>query len=126
MARILIIDDNDAVRTFLSRILESLGYTVGAAADGIEASALIRTDLFDAVLLDMVLPGKRGDELIRELREVAPETRIVAMSGGPLEMEAVAASGGGRDHCRALLKPFSISELQGILVELLGETSHSH
>jgi len=120
MSRILIIDDNDAVRLFLIRILEGQGHVVTGAVDGFEASEKIHAESYDVVLLDMVLPGKRGAELIRELRAVSAETRIVAMSGGPLEAEAIAAAGGGRTRCRALFKPFSISELQKILDELLG------
>ena len=82
MSRILIVDDNEAVRTILSQMLRADGYAVQAAADGFEALKACRGQRFDLVFCDLYMPGMEGLETIRTLRKEFPQLRIVAMSGG--------------------------------------------
>lgn len=82
MAQILLIDDDNSVRTVLRLILVQSGHTVIEAADGEEGLELFTRRAADLVITDMVLPGKGGLEIIRVLRGMDPRLKIIAMSGG--------------------------------------------
>ena len=68
MKRVLIVEDDREIRKLLKDYLEEHEYVVTEAAEGRTASELIESDCFDVVLMDMMLPYKSGDVLIRELR----------------------------------------------------------
>jgi PAS domain S-box-containing protein len=85
-ARILIVDDEDAVRAMLQQTLAEAGYHVHAAGDGREAMRLVAAQPFDLVLTDLVMPEQEGIETIRRLHRDYPALRIVAISGA---MDAV-------------------------------------
>jgi CheY-like chemotaxis protein len=85
-ARILIVDDEDAVRAMLQQTLAEAGYQVHAAGDGREAMRLVAAQPFDLVLTDLVMPEQEGIETIRRLHRDYPALRIVAISGA---MDAV-------------------------------------
>jgi len=116
---VLVIDDEDAVRTALCATLNDAGCAVTQARDGAAALELLRADPPDAVLMDIYMPLQDGFEAIRELRRVAPAVKIIAISGGsrgdfdPLK----AAEMLGAD--RTLRKPFGTDELLGALADLL-------
>ena len=120
--RVLVIDDEDAVRAALCATLSDAGCAVTTARDGAEALEILRAKPADAVLMDIYMPLQDGFEAIRELRRVAPAVKIIAISGGsrgnfdPLK----AAEMLGAD--RTLRKPFGIDELLGALTELLPAT----
>ena len=82
MARILVVDDNDKVRMMLRMTLESEGYEVSEAPDGDVAIQLFQETPVDLVITDIVMPEKEGIETIMELRRIAPELKIIAISGG--------------------------------------------
>ena len=82
MARILIIDDEDLDRMTLSQILEGDGHTVTEATDGEEGIAALRETPVDVVITDILMPNKEGIETIKELRQIAPDVKIIAISGG--------------------------------------------
>lgn len=82
MARVLVADDDEQVRSLLSRMLEREGHGVLLAADGFEASELYRQELPDAVILDLYMPEKEGLETLLELRTDFPGIRIIVISGG--------------------------------------------
>ena len=119
--RLLVIDDEDAVRAALRDTLGEAGYAVLEARDGATALEILSAQPVDAVLMDIYMPLQDGFEAIRELRRVAPAVKIVAISGGsrgdfdPLK----AAELLGAD--RTLRKPFGIDDLLVILAELLPE-----
>jgi CheY-like chemotaxis protein len=79
--RILLVEDEGAVRAALTRTLERRGFEVTPAPTAGEALSAIERASFDLVLTDLVMPGMSGRALIRRLRESHPELRIVAMSG---------------------------------------------
>ena len=120
--RVLVIDDEDAVRTALCATLSDAGCAVTEARDGAEALEILRTKPADAVLMDIYMPLQDGFEAIRELRRVAPAVKIIAISGGsrgnfdPLK----AAEMLGAD--RTLRKPFGIDDPLGALTQLLPAT----
>ena len=81
-ARILVVDDNAAMRRSLDEILTRAGHEVIQAADGAEASRIAREVGVDLVILDLFMPVKDGIETLRELRRRAPGVPIIAISGG--------------------------------------------
>ncbi len=82
MAKILIIDDDDQFRKMLSQTLVKAGYSVSEASDGSEGIRTFRQDPADLVITDIVMPDKEGIETIMEIRQMAPELKIIAVSGG--------------------------------------------
>jgi two-component system KDP operon response regulator KdpE len=107
--RILIVDDEYSVRRALHITLYDQGFDVSEASSGEEAIALARVITFDAVLLDMVLPGKGGIEVCRELRKIAPRLAIVVVSVRDAEDDQVEALDAGADDY--VTKPFQMREL---------------
>jgi len=82
MASILVVDDDEQIRKMLKRLLASEGYTVHLASDGNEAIEQYREYRPDIVITDIVMPDKEGIETIRDLKEEAPDLKLIAMSGG--------------------------------------------
>ena len=120
MARILLIDDEDGVRSTARKILEMAGHEVLEARDGGEGIALFRSGHFDLVITDLYMPGKEGIETIQDLIAANDSVPILAMSGGGgyagrgalLDAELLGAG-------RTLAKPFSPDELRAAVDELL-------
>ncbi len=84
MATILVVDDKFEMREYLRDLLEIYGYEVIMAADGNEAVS-IYTEMkgrIDLVITDILMPEKDGEETILELKNLNPEVKIIAISGG--------------------------------------------
>ena len=122
VARILVMDDDALLRSALRVALEAAGYEVLEAGDGDAGLRLQREQGADLVLVDIFMPQRDGLEVIRALRAEAPQTKIVAMSGGgqtgQIEVLRAAAAFGA---ARILLKPFEPRDLLTAIRELLGE-----
>lgn len=82
MTRVLVIDDEDQIRSVLRQMLEREGMVVDEAADGMEAMKIYRDNPADLVITDIIMPEKEGIEIIVELRKNYPDIKIIAMSGG--------------------------------------------
>ena len=82
MQKILIIDDNSAVRSTMARILELAGYETITAGDGNEGLIRMRQDKPDLIITDIIMPEKEGIETIRQILIEQPGTKIMAVSGG--------------------------------------------
>jgi CheY-like chemotaxis protein len=106
MARILVIDDEPDIRTFLEEILECAGHEVILAADGREGVRQHCTSPADLLITDLFMPNQEGLETIREFRTRFPEVAIIAMSGkaAALTMLSVAQKFGA---VGVLHKPFA-------------------
>ena len=120
MATVLIIDDDDSLRTTMRKILQLEGHTVVEAAEGGEGITLFRESSVDLVVTDLVMPGKDGIETIQELRVEDPHIPILAISGGtsvdrngPLT-DAVAFGANA-----SVAKPFTVEEFQEAVRRLL-------
>lgn len=120
MSRILLIDDDDAVRTVLRLTLDEFDHTVIEASNGIEGLANYPAEGVDLVITDIVMPGKGGIEVIKELRQRHPELKIMAMSGGgrsdSKDYLSIATLLGA---AKVLAKPFSSQDFLAALSELL-------
>ena len=79
--KMLIVDDEKDAREFLGRLLTRKGYAVKDAASGEEALEIIKKEDFDVVLLDVVLPGMSGVEVLQKIKELKPETKIILITG---------------------------------------------
>ncbi|MDD9901172.1 MAG: response regulator [Alphaproteobacteria bacterium] len=120
---ILVIDDDELICTVIKKILEKRGFEVVEAHDGDEGVDLFKQNLPFMVITDILMPKKEGIETIREIREVQPETKIVAISGGGASKNMSflrMASHAGAD--KVLAKPFMPAQLNQILDELVDET----
>lgn len=79
--RILVVDDEDALRTVLSAELHSEGYDVGTAADGMEALAELQKAAYDLVLLDIKMPNMNGFEVLKVIKEKYAGTKVIMLTG---------------------------------------------
>jgi CheY-like chemotaxis protein len=115
---ILVVDDDEDMRTLLQRILRRAGFMAATAADGAEGLARFRDGAFDLVITDMVMPVMDGIEVIRALRAERPDLPIVAVSGAgdwdPLLHMAVSLGASA-----ALRKPVRAAELVQTVKQLL-------
>jgi len=112
MHRILLIDDDAAIRGVARRILERAGYEVLEAGEGGAGIQLMRAAPVDLVLTDIYMPGQDGLATIRHLRREWPDVKIITMSGGvragPGDLNEAAAAMGAT---RTLSKPFDKDQL---------------
>ena len=110
---VLIVEDEEAQRRILGDFLKGQGYRVQTAANGREGLAKFQQDLFDFVLADYKMPGMDGLDLLREVRGVNPEARVVLITAFATVESAVAAmKEGALDY---LTKPVNLEELLIIL-----------
>lgn len=79
--RILVVDDEDALRTVLSAELNSEGYEVGTAADGMEALDELQKGTYDLVLLDIKMPNMNGFEVLKVIKERHAGTKVIMLTG---------------------------------------------
>lgn len=123
MARILVADDDGAVRAAMRKSLEAAGHSVDEAADGQTVLDLYRRAPRDLLLVDIYMPGVDGLETILRLRAEQPEARIVAVSGGGFrdkhDVLTMALQAGAQ---AALAKPFEQRELLAAVSRGLGLT----
>ena len=112
MARVLVVDDEPAVRLVLVEMLESNGHAA-AAADGAEAATTLRRESFDALVTDIVMPDVSGWDLIEIARQRVPPMAVVAISGGGrfLRQEAALKISEAFGADVTLLKPFNETQL---------------
>nr|MBA2319546.1 sigma-54-dependent Fis family transcriptional regulator [Deltaproteobacteria bacterium] len=116
-ARVLVVDDDRAVRSMLSVNLTKSGMEVELAADPTQAMTALRGSAFDLVLTDVKMPGSTGLELLAKVRESWPDTAVVVMTGYGSVPDAVAAmKGGAADY---LIKPVGKDELMLVLSRAL-------
>ena len=123
--RVLVVDDDFAMRIALRQILERAGYQVEVARNGNEALKLFREAPFDLVITDIVMPERDGLELIFDLRQDFGDVKIIAMSGtrasGDTSHLGIALQLGAQ---RALAKTLDPKRMLDVVVELIGEAAN--
>jgi two-component system response regulator MprA len=119
--RILVVDDDRAVRESLRRSLSFNGYSVELAQDGREALELIASHRPDAVVLDVMMPRLDGLEVCRQLRSTGDDLPILVLTARDSVSERVAGLDAGADDY--LPKPFALEELLARMRALLRRTN---
>jgi DNA-binding response OmpR family regulator len=107
--RILVVEDEIKVARFLKKGLEAEGYEVETAADGKSGEKLARTESFDLILLDVLMPKKDGFEVLRDLRKDEIRTPILMLTARSTTEDIVGGLDQGADDY--LTKPFAFTEL---------------
>ena len=115
--RILVVDDDPAVRRSLEHALRRDGYDVAMAGDGAAALAEHARTPPDAVILDVMMPEPNGLEICRRLRDAGDATPILLLTARDLVVDRVAGLDAGADDY--LVKPFALEELRARLRALL-------
>ena len=110
MTRILVVEDEPGIALGLEYDLRLDGWDVELAGDGLAASRRAREQSFDLILLDVMLPGKDGFDVCRELRKAGVQTPIIMMTAKAQEAEKVLGLDLGADDY--VTKPFSPKELR--------------
>jgi two-component system, OmpR family, KDP operon response regulator KdpE len=119
-ARVLVVDDELAMRRALSASLAASGYLVEHAASGEEAIEMIRREPFDLVLLDINMPGMNGIQACRRIRPLVPNVGIIVITvSDALEDKVKALDAGADDY---ITKPFLFKELLARLRALMRRT----
>ncbi len=120
MIRILLAEDDDSMRVYLSRALERSGYEVVAVDRGTAALPLISQERFDLLLTDIVMPEMDGIELAQHVASIAPETRVMFITG----FAAVTLRAGRvAPEAKVLSKPFHLRDLVMEVDRMFGKTS---
>ena len=108
MIRILLAEDDQVMREYLTRALERSGYAVSAVGCGTDALPLLAAERFDLLLTDIVMPEMDGIELAQKAGELCPELRIMFITG----FAAVTLKAGKQvPQARVLSKPFHLRDL---------------
>jgi two-component system nitrogen regulation response regulator NtrX len=117
-ATILVVDDEESIRTSLAGILEDEGYKPLFAADGIDALALAKQEVLDLVLLDIWMPRMDGIETLQKLKEIYPQLIVIMMSGhGTIETAVKSTKMGAYDFIE---KPLSLEKVLVAVNNALG------
>jgi len=114
--RVLVVDDEEAVRKFLVGVLANAGYEVVAASDGHEAQELLEARV-DLVVMDLVMPNREGIETIAAFHRARPELKIIAISGHGDTFLNVATRLGA---CATFAKPIGPDQLLDAVRHALG------
>jgi CheY-like chemotaxis protein len=122
MATLLLIDDEEQVRILFQAALEGAGYRVLTAENGKHALRLLKHQVVDLILVDILMPDMDGLELIRLFHKTQPASKIIAISGASGEWDYLdtAKCLGAHDTLR---KPFTLQELLEAVAVQLRSTS---
>ncbi|MCW3999919.1 MAG: response regulator [Candidatus Bathyarchaeota archaeon] len=107
--RILVVDDDETIRSTMKAILQDEGYIVDLAASGKEAIEKTRETAYNVALLDIRLPDMEGVDLLKMLKDGVPRTRKIMVTGYPSMQNAIAALNKNADAY--LLKPVDVEKL---------------
>src|SRR5437870_5174288 len=122
MARILLAEDDRSMRDYLQRALQRVGYEVEAVGCGTEAMPLLRSERFDLLLTDIVMPEMDGIELAQKASTIDPDIRVMFITG----FAAVALQGGRTaPEAKLLSKPFHLKDLV-MEVDRMFQTEDQH
>jgi two-component system response regulator PilR (NtrC family) len=117
--RILIVDDEEALRTVLSSELVSEGYDVRSAGDGDEAIDTLEQEKFDLVLLDIKMPRVSGFDVLKHVKERHPGTKVVMLTGFADLKNAIESKKLGAEDF--VSKPYDLVDLLTTIERVLSE-----
>ncbi|WP_367307243.1 response regulator [Alicyclobacillus acidocaldarius] len=115
--KVLVVDDQFGIRVLLHEVLQREGYEVFQASNGPSALSIVEREQPDLVLLDMKIPGMDGLEILRNLRKLGVDAKVIMMTAyGELDLIHEAMEMGAVAH---FTKPFDIDELRRTVREHL-------
>ena len=121
---IIVIDDEETIRTTVSEILTDEGYVVETAKNGKEAIKQSKKTPFDLALVDIKLPDIEGTELLKKLREMQPKMALIIMTGQPSVENAIKSVNNKADGY--ILKPFDVPTLLETIKKTLAEKANAY
>ena len=116
-ARILVIDDEEVVRSVLSRTLVNVNHQVTLAANGEKGVQIFKEGKFDMVLTDLGMPGMSGWEVCRTIKQISPDTPVGMITGWGAEMDQGKMEEYGLDFL--LPKPFDLNQILNVVAETM-------
>ncbi|MBI3195036.1 MAG: response regulator [Ignavibacteriae bacterium] len=116
---VLVVDDEEALRTVLSGELVNEGYNVGTAADGDEAIAIIKQQPFDIVLLDIKMPKVDGFEVLKFIKKDYPDIKVIMLTAFADLKNAIESKKLGAEDF--ISKPYDLVDLLTTIERVLGE-----
>jgi DNA-binding NtrC family response regulator len=116
---ILVVDDEDALRTVLSSELVNSGYEVAAAADGDEAISAVQNKKFDLVLLDIKMPKVDGFEVLKFIKKNNPAVKVIMLTGFADLKNAIESKKHGAEDF--VSKPYDLVDLLTTIERVLSE-----
>ena len=105
---VLVIDDDDRIRSLISRYLRDNGFVVATAKDALDAEEVLKMAIFDVLVVDVMMPGKTGYEFTKELRETSQMPILLLTALGETDNRIEGLESGADDY---LAKPFEPKEL---------------
>jgi len=116
---VLVVDDEDTVRTIIGEMIKALGFDLLTAVDGLEGIEVFKqhADVIDLVILDMSMPNVDGEEAFKEIQKIRPGARVVLTSGYTQQETIGELTGDGPSGF--LQKPFGIATLRQQILEVL-------
>jgi two-component system copper resistance phosphate regulon response regulator CusR len=121
MSSVLVVEDEKRVRAFVARGLSEEGFAVHESPDGAQAWQRLEAERFDLIVLDWLLPGLTGLELLKKLREKNDPTPVLMLTARDALADRIAALNAGADDY--LVKPFAFEELLARLRAILRRTA---
>ena len=118
--RVLVADDEDAIRELMGFILEDQDCDVATAANGAEAVQKVEDAPFDLVFMDIMMPVMNGVEAFLKIRELRPDTPVVMVSGFGREVESLKEEALVNGALKFIPKPFSIGDIRDVVAEVRG------
>lgn len=115
--KVLLADDEELVRNYVTRALSSRGFSVQTAVDGAAAVSAIEKEDFDVVICDLKMPDLRGEEVIKKVKTLRPKSRIIVITGSVSNISNPIVPGAEVDGF--LIKPFGISEIRDLVEKIL-------
>jgi len=118
--KILLVDDEEAIRKMVRAILGNELYEFGEAANGLDAQVLLEKQRFDLIITDVIMPDCDGIELVMTIRRKLPEIKVIVMSGGGRVRAGHYLDLAGKlGAARVFEKPFDTAALRKAVHELL-------
>ena len=116
--KILVVDDEEALRTVLSTELEGEGYQVNTAADGEEAIKILGSQQFHLILLDIKMPNVDGFEVLKYVKQHQPSTKVIMLTGFADLKNAIESKKLGAEDF--VSKPYDLVDLLTTVERVLG------
>lgn len=117
--KILVVDDEDSLRTVLSTELASEGYDVGTAADGDDAITEMDKKVFDLILLDIKMPRMNGFEVLKHVKDKHPRTKVIMLTGFADLKNAIESKKLGAEDF--VSKPYDLVDLLTTIERVMSE-----